>query len=109
MDTFELAIDTTLSGWLKADGSPLSTAEKANITNFLRSEGLGNFAITNIIRENAKAPVSGPNVKYVPVFWSAGETAEFDRNVLNPAREKIDGDGVKTYAIADTNWGKFLN
>lgn len=108
MSVYGDAVDATLSGWRKADGSALTAGQKAALTDLLRIGGLEGFLGTNQTTHRSwLAP--GSAAKKIPIFWSG----EFSGSQLVSGRVdnfKIAMNVGNTVAfdIGETEWGTFL-
>jgi hypothetical protein len=64
MSLFDTALDVTLKGYVKADGQPLSAAERTALTNHLRSQGLESRFAVEILRHPSRLPDGSIYVTY---------------------------------------------
>ena len=68
MSVFTDAMDATLSGWTKADGTELSLGQKAALTDWLRIRGYENFLMSNNAAHRSRLTPAAA-VNKIPVFW----------------------------------------
>ena len=96
---FDTAVDITLKGYVKADGTGLSTGERQALADHLRSQGLQSRFAVEIQRHTARLPDGS-----IYVTYSGSGGGERSRDFVI----EINGNGGKAGRIGDTDWGKFI-
>jgi hypothetical protein len=81
MSLFDTALNVTLNGYIKADGSSLTTAEKAALTNHLWNQGLESRFAVEILRHPSRLPDGSIYVTYSGGNDGTDRSRDFVRDV----------------------------